>query len=128
MDFYRFFFLFNIFIMLNRLGLFLLVFSYQFYVNFGFNYKYFLSLNKEKKESVDDISVGLDWLFKFYRYCSDCMQIKNLGDIYNKFFKKRFRVDSFRCDDDMESVVFDLVGSLDWDYSDFQGIDEMELE
>lgn len=87
MDFYCFFFLFNIFIMLNRLGLFLLVFSYQFYVNFGFNYKYFLLLNKEK-ESVDDISVGLDWLFKFYRYCSDCMQIKNLGDIYNKFFKK----------------------------------------
>lgn len=128
MDPYRSFSLPNTPTMPNRLGLFPLASSHQFYVNPGLNYKYSSTLNKEKKESVDDISVGLDWLSKFYRYCSDRMQTKNLGDIYNKLFKKRSRVDSLRRDDDMESVVSDSAGSLDWDHSDLQGIDELESE
>nr|XP_022329900.1 uncharacterized protein LOC111128537 isoform X2 [Crassostrea virginica] len=128
MDPYRSFSLPNTPTMPNRLGLFPLASSHQFYINPGLNYKYSSTLNKEKKESVDDISVGLDWLSKFYRYCNDRMQTKNLGDIYNKLFKKRSRVESLRHDDDADSVVSDSAGSLDWDHSDLQGIDELETE
>ncbi|XP_062595209.1 uncharacterized protein LOC134256547 [Saccostrea cucullata] len=128
MDPFRSFSLPNTPTMPNRLGLFPLASSHQFYINPGLNYKYSSTLNKEKRETVDDISVGLDWLSKFYRYCNDRLQTKNLGDIYNKLFKKRSRVDSLRHEDDTESVVSDSAGSLDWDHSDLQGIDELETE
>ncbi|XP_061168795.1 uncharacterized protein LOC133178039 [Saccostrea echinata] len=128
MDPFRSFSLPNTPTMPNRLGLFPLASSHQFYINPGLNYKYSSTLNREKKETVDDISVGLDWLSKFYRYCNDRLQTKNLGDIYNKLFKKRSRVDSLRHEDDTESVVSDSAGSLDWDHSDLQGIDELESE
>lgn len=128
MDPYRSFSLPNTPTMPNRLGLFPLASSHQFYINPGLNYKYSSTLNREKKESMDDISVGLDWLSKFYRYCNDRLQTKNLGNIYNKLFKKRTRIDSLRHEDDTESVVSDSAGSLDWDHSDLKGIDELDSE
>lgn len=81
----------------------------------------------DQKQSVDDMSTGLNWLTKFEKYCNSRIQTKNLGQIITKVFEKKPSRSDDR--DDLESVASDVSGSsLDWDHGDLQGIDEVEMD
>ncbi|XP_033749415.1 uncharacterized protein LOC117334084 isoform X1 [Pecten maximus] len=81
----------------------------------------------DNQASVDDMNVGLDWLTKFLEYCHDRIQSKNLGDIFNRLFKRKTSSSLKENNDDTASIMSESsCSSLDWDHGDLQGIDEID--
>ena len=83
-----------------------------------------LTGKSDNQVSHDDTNVGLDWLTKFLQYCQDRIQSKNLGDIFNRLFKKKSRHRGTHNDDTHSVISENSCTSLDWDHGDLQGIDE----
>lgn len=77
-----------------------------------------------KKQSSDDSDVAVDWLAKFQFYCKDRLQTKDHKGVTEKVLKSTKSTDN----DETESVLSNSShGSLDWDNSDLNGIDEQEM-
>ena len=77
------------------------------------------------KVSSDDSSVTVDWLAKFQHYCKDRLVNKDSRCVTEKILKSN----SNKTEDDTESILSEgSNGSLDWDNSDLQGIEEVTVE
>lgn len=81
------------------------------------------------KQSSDDSDVAVDWLAKFEFYCKDRLQTKDHKCVTEKILRS---TKSTSNEDETESVMTDASdnsqGSLDWDNSDLQGIEEASVD
>ncbi|XP_052792398.1 uncharacterized protein LOC128226521 isoform X2 [Mya arenaria] len=79
------------------------------------------------KQNSDDSEVAVDWLAKFEFYCKDRLQTKDHKCVTEKVLRS---TKSGAADEESESIMSDNSdndshGSLDWDHSDLQGIEEI---